>query len=549
MEVEVSYILDLPQLLTVMNSDDLQWQKGRVNFEDNGIWFKTDNGWEPIPLQAIGIIGRDLPESFISKARSATGQPSEFAVDYSKKTTFGSTYLISTIVFAGSAEDILKIKTFLEQKLGYPPSNNDPLMKEGYLQLVSLIAGGITDQKYLLSIFRGNVTSLNEALVDLRSLGMLGEDNLLTEEGIKNFNNFKDIGAVQEEINSSLEEETEEKDEEIDSEALSSFNGDAVGITLNYGKTIIKSVIHEDELTALLPSGKIESLDLRNEGILILDVFTASGLQMEIFARKEIILSLYLALSRKMDIYDRILALSFAKISDFSMFSGMLEREQKNVRSCISKLQHFGYLGMDGRIEARGLDRLSGQFANIPVLENDFSDIDLTSHDTIEDENEIRLVFERLVNNGHIKKKVEDQFPGITISEYDFDSLESPESKNHDDNDKWLIFKQLKEQGRIRHDIKEQFANAQIPAGIHSAKYGIFNDEAERQAMFSKLLNNGYVERNGRVEPKGFNKLREKFTNLKVPEDVGKYSETSDFTPAEDESEKKRMLDQIGGLK
>jgi len=145
MEVEISYLLDLPQLLTVMNSDDLKWQNGRVNFEETGIWFPSEDGLEIIPLQAIGIIGRDLPESFISKIRNITGHPSQFAVDYSKKTTFGSTYLISTIVFAGSREDIFKIKTFLEQKLGYPPSNNDPLMKDGYLQLVSLLAGGITD--------------------------------------------------------------------------------------------------------------------------------------------------------------------------------------------------------------------------------------------------------------------------------------------------------------------------------------------------------------------------------------------------------------------
>lgn len=544
MEVEVSYLLDLPQLLTVMNSDDLQWQSGRVNFEENGIWFKTDNGWEPIPLQAIGIIGRDLPESFVSKIHSVTGHPSQFTVDYSKKTTFGSTYLISTIVFAGSNDDIFKIKTFLEQKLGYPPSNNDPLLKEGYLQLVSLLSGGITDEQYLLPIFGGNQSILNQALTELRTIGMLDENNALTENGITSFNNFKDVRERQEDPVFVSDEENE-----CDIDELSDFNGDAVGITLNYGKTRIKSVIHEDELTALLPAGKIESLDIRNEGIFILDVFTVSGLQMEIFARKEVIFSLYLALSRKMDIYDRILALSFAKIDDPSMFSGMLEREQKNIRSCVSKLKYFGYLREDGHVETRGLDRLKGQFENIPGLDDDFEDFDLTSHDTIEDENEIRLIFERLVNNGHIKKKLEEQFPGIRISEYDFDGPDSSYVVSDIEKEKHLIFEELKKQGQIRPDIAKQFANAIVPESIGPKPFDIVNDENERNLMFGKLKDNGYVKRESRVEPKGFNKLREKFTNFKVPEEVTKDIETTGFTTTEEENEKKRILDQIGGLK
>ncbi len=397
MEVEISYLLDLPQLLSVMNSDELEWQSGNVIFKDNGIWFPSEDGWETIPLQAIGIIGRDLPESFISKMHGATGHPSEFAVDYSKKTTFGSTYLVSTIVFAGSKEDIFKVKTFLEKQLGYTSSNEDPLLKEGYLQLVSLLASGIKDEKYLLSIFKDDSSKLNIALSDLKTMGMLDEENTPTKEGIKNLNNFKNVDA-------------EEKDAEISKladnnlpafDSSPSFDKDSVGITLNYGKSIIRSVIKEDELAAFLPSGEIKTLKLRKEGIFILDILAVSGLKIEIFARKYVVVALYIALSRKMDIYDRILALSFTKIADPSIFSGMLETERENVQSCIGKLKHFGYLGENGHIEPKGLDRLKGQFKNIDLVQQDF----------VEEEVETKMIFERLTKNGHLRvEDVEEQF-------------------------------------------------------------------------------------------------------------------------------------------
>jgi hypothetical protein len=56
LEVELSYITSVSQLLTKRSITGVNWMHGKVGVADEDMWFPSEEGWDIIPLKSIEMV-------------------------------------------------------------------------------------------------------------------------------------------------------------------------------------------------------------------------------------------------------------------------------------------------------------------------------------------------------------------------------------------------------------------------------------------------------------------------------------------------------------
>ncbi|ATU08569.1 hypothetical protein BKM01_07150 [Methanohalophilus portucalensis] len=183
MEADAYFLPDVPQMLTVLGSNDLNWKHGTVSFDEKGIWLPSPDGWELIPTKAIEIVGRKLPPSFLNKIKATCDAPESIAIDYQKKSFFGSRYITTSLVFAAEEDSITAIRQFFNKEIGF---QKDAILQElnsEHLKMLLLLANGINNTKMLATMFDSRELLVKKLLQQLISMDLIDESTNLKLRG------------------------------------------------------------------------------------------------------------------------------------------------------------------------------------------------------------------------------------------------------------------------------------------------------------------------------------------------------------------------------
>ncbi|WP_445475868.1 hypothetical protein ACT9XH_03805 [Methanococcoides methylutens] len=183
MEVEISYAIDLPQVINSMNAQVFSWDHGVVNFTDNEIWFPTETSWKVIPFPSIEIVGSEISSAVINDIRKETGYFDELMVNYKKSSLFGSSHIKHSMIFAGNPQDLALIKDHLIEKIGFRANTNFEGLKEEEIKLLSLLATDTKDINAYLPLISEDRNILQRAFETLKRRDLVNESARITQQG------------------------------------------------------------------------------------------------------------------------------------------------------------------------------------------------------------------------------------------------------------------------------------------------------------------------------------------------------------------------------
>ncbi|ABE51777.1 hypothetical protein [Methanococcoides burtonii] len=183
MEVKLSYVIDLPQIMTNMSSHSLAWKHDVVAFTENEIWFPSSSGWSMVPYRSIETVDRNISASVRNDIRADTGYIAELAIDYKKNSNFGSSYINHTMIFAGKPEDIENIRDHLLEKIGFRANTDFEGLKEEETKLLSLLAMGRKDISKHLPLISNDMEVIKRAFGTLKIRKLVDANAQLTQQG------------------------------------------------------------------------------------------------------------------------------------------------------------------------------------------------------------------------------------------------------------------------------------------------------------------------------------------------------------------------------
>lgn len=182
-EIDLDFLIGIPQLVTNITIADSLWIHGKVGISDQGIWLPKDDGWETIPLKSIELVNRKLPQSVVNRIMSSSRHANYIVVDYKKRSLFGNSYVTSSMIFTGERNNIEKFKSYLLTLLGFSADAEFEQLTPEQSRLLVLIASGITGMDLLLPIFDNDRILLKHAFNVLKKKKLVDEFAVITQSG------------------------------------------------------------------------------------------------------------------------------------------------------------------------------------------------------------------------------------------------------------------------------------------------------------------------------------------------------------------------------
>ncbi|MEL4304817.1 hypothetical protein [Methanococcoides sp. LMO-2] len=212
MEVEISYAIDLPQPISIMNAQIFSWEHGVVNFTDNEIWFPTETSWKVIPFNSIEAVGVEIPPAVINEIRKESGYFDELILNYKKSSLFGSSYVKHSMALAGNSRDLELIRTHLTERIGFRANTNFEGLKEEETKLLSLLSTETKDINSYLPLISEDRNVLQRAFETLKRRGLVDQSARITQQGHYYLEQTKGVSDTKTEQNLLFTEETETQD-------------------------------------------------------------------------------------------------------------------------------------------------------------------------------------------------------------------------------------------------------------------------------------------------------------------------------------------------
>ena len=286
MEADAYFLSDVPQMLTVLGSNDLKWKHGTVTFDDKGIWLPSIDGWELIPTKAIEIVGRKLPPSFLTKIKATCDAPESIAIDYQKKSFFGSRYITTSLVFAAEEESINAIRQFFNKEIGLQKDATLQELNNEHLKMLLMLGNGINITKMLATMFDNRELLVKKLLKQLITMGFIDESANLNTRGMAYINEF--FGEyTQTNKNSDFPEDGPEK-----TGGYGELTEGKVWIEHSRNDSFVSGSVSNSDLFAFIPV-EIQSVKMgeMNENIQNLIIYTAMADKINLHSKDGVFLS------------------------------------------------------------------------------------------------------------------------------------------------------------------------------------------------------------------------------------------------------------------
>ncbi|APH39469.1 hypothetical protein [Methanohalophilus halophilus] len=361
METDAYFLPDVPQMLTVLGSNDLNWKHGTVTFDDKGIWLPSTDGWELIPTKAIEIVGRKLPPTFLNKVKATCDAPESIAIDYQKKSFFSSRYITTSLVFAAEEESITAIRHYFNKEVGL---QKDAILQElnnEHLKMLLLLAKGINRTKMLATMFDNKELLVKKLLKQLISMGFIDESANLKPRGMTYINEF-----FGEHTQTNKESDFPDGDPEKTCVSGKLTEGN-VWIEHSRNGSFVSGNVSNSDLFAFIPV-EIQSVKMgeMNENTQNLTIYTAMETKINLHSKDRVLLSaIYIALERTCEPYYRILSFLYTGNTDEEKIATRLAIPLQRLNGMINNLKNGGYIGFDNTLLSSGFDKLNLQISKI----------------------------------------------------------------------------------------------------------------------------------------------------------------------------------------
>lgn len=360
LEVKLSYITSISQLLTKRSITGVNWMHEMVGITDTDMWFPSEEGWDIIPLKSIEMVGRQLTGSVGNQILQATKYSNHLVVDYKKQALFGTGYVTSTMILAGQGQDIRKIKNYLLSVLGFQTDASFGELEHEESRLLCLLASGMDDVDVLLPIFDGNKVLLKHAFVILKKRKLVDDYASPTQLGLEYVEQIKGkgegkLGSDIDKAFGAISKTWKHVDQLKPTKRMNK-------VLWKHGDSSLAGRVATDELWRFIPIADIDEMEMEEMemGTLRLHIHTKRDVSLYIEPiDKSTIFVLYVMLDKNEDTQLRILS---------SIYMGI---EQRDIIAHILDIQpllldpKLNQMAADGLIDPNNNKLLSGGIEKI----------------------------------------------------------------------------------------------------------------------------------------------------------------------------------------
>ena len=360
LEVELSYITSVSQLLTKRSVTGVKWMHEVIGVTDTDMWLPSEEGWDIIPLKSIEMVGRQLTGSVGNQILQATKYSNHLIIDYKKQSLFGTGYVTSTMILAGQGRDIRKMKNYLLSALGFKIDASFGELEQEESRLLCLLASGMNDVDVLLPIFDGNKVLLKHAFVVLKKIKLVDDYASPTQLGLEYVEQVKGkgegkLGSDIDKAFGAIAKTWKHVDQLKPTKRMNK-------VLWKHGDSSLAGRVATDELWRFIPISDIDEVEMEEIelGTLRLHIHTKHDISLYIEpVDKSTIFVLYVVLDKNEDTQLRILG---------SIYMGV---EQRDIIAHILDIQPFlldpklNQMAVDGLIDPDNNKLLSGGIEKI----------------------------------------------------------------------------------------------------------------------------------------------------------------------------------------
>ena len=360
LELELTFVPDVPHLASMRNVGGLKWNNGTVGVTDKDIWLPIAGGFEIIPIRSIEVVGREMSESMVSKIRKITKHETVLAIDYKKKSVFSSAFVSYTMIFSGDSTNIAKLSNYLISLIGFKADATFADLKQDESRLLCLIAAGMDNLDMLSPIFNNDKEKLNHAFMVLKKKGLVDDYAATTQLGFEYVGQIKGkeggvIGGV----------EGDEKETEDDNSEESAFvtNADPTKkmnkYLWEYNKSSIGGLVATIELLQCIPINDIDGVDIEDVklGTIRLHIHTKYDANIYIEPEdKSTIFTLRVVLDKNENLQLRILCSMYLGMVKPDEFAHIVNTPVSLLEYRINYLKETGYIHSNNKLSSKGME-------------------------------------------------------------------------------------------------------------------------------------------------------------------------------------------------
>lgn len=360
LEVELSYIPSVSQLLTKRSITGVKWMHGKAGVTDTDMWLPSEEGWDIIPLKSIEMVGRQLTGSVGNQILQATKYSNNLVIDYKKQSLFGTGYVTSTMILAGQGRDIRKMKNYLLTVLGFQADASFGELEHEESRLLCLLTSGMDDVDVLLPIFDGNKVLLKHAFVVLKKRKLVDDYASPTQLGLEYVEQIKGkgegkLGADIDKAFGTIAKTWKQVDQLKPTKRMNK-------VLWKHGDSSLAGRVATDELWRFIPIADIDEMEMEEMemGTLRLHIHTKHDVSLYIEpVDKSTIFVLYGVLDKKEGIQLRILGSIYMGIEQRDIIAHILDIQPLLLD------QKLNQMAADGLIDADNTKLLSGGMGEI----------------------------------------------------------------------------------------------------------------------------------------------------------------------------------------
>ena len=365
-EAEMTYITNASQLLTRQSLSDIKWMTGTVGINDTDMWLPLEDGFDVVPLSSIDIIGRKLTGAVRNQILKSTKYSSHLVIDYRKTSRFGTGYVTSTMIFAGTSENVKKFKNYLLTLLGFTIDATFGELEPEETRLLCMLASGVNDSDILIPMFDNNRVLLKHASMVLKKRKLIDDYASPTQTGLEYVQQIKGKGEgkLGLDINKAFEETAKSWNE-----------GDMIKPTARMAKvrwvyqdSTLAGRIEIDALWRFIPIADIKSLAIKELklGALLLGIYTKHDLSIYVEpAEKSTVYILKIALDQNEELQIRILACMYVGIRDNKILAYTLNISANLIDSQLEHMANNGLIDSDNITLVKGIETIKNVISNI----------------------------------------------------------------------------------------------------------------------------------------------------------------------------------------
>ncbi len=380
LEFEVSYLFNAPQMIPRKWGEETRgWNKGIVSFSPSDIWLPVEGSWDIIPIKSIELIGRKLPASSVNQIQRSTGCSNILVIDYMKQSSFASSLVNTTLIFAGRSGDIRQINNYLLTILGFSVDAERGNLTPEEMRLLVLLESGMRDVDILLPIFNNNKTLLQHAFTVLTKREMCDEYARVTQIGHEYVNEVK--GKGQGNLGGNIEKEMSALHKRWGHVDSQKPEKSMCKIVWKYNDSILTGRINLKEFWNFVHPEIVSYVQLKEaeRGILNLIVGTSSGSSITIIPNNKVdAYAFKMANDRGTGMDKRILCFLYLGISNQVSIANNMHTNVLDISSCFEEMVNDGYIDNSNNLLLAGrniIQKMLGSMAETDEAVEKFSEL------------------------------------------------------------------------------------------------------------------------------------------------------------------------------